>query len=184
MWLWSKIKARILIFIQKKAPVASLRGGGAACPECHHFGVTPFYNVFVLRTFCFNLLGLNPHTQQKPTEFLAKPPPFFFWCSLLNRKPTEFLAKTFFSFFFGLHLLLNRKLIFGGDFFFYWSSLTEGWHHEGCVTHTGWHHALPAPGVTIHSNAFERHWVWKLRIVLFALESLVLIELQLKKYSI
>ena len=27
-------------------PVASLRGTeGAACPRCHHFGVTPFYGI-------------------------------------------------------------------------------------------------------------------------------------------
>ena len=49
------------------------RGGQAGR---HHFGVTPFYNVFVMKTFCFNLLGLNPNTQRKPTEFLAKT--FFF----------------------------------------------------------------------------------------------------------
>ena len=80
--------------------------GGAARPGCHHFGVTPFSNVFVMKTFSFNLLGLNPHTQRQPTEFLAKT--FFFGLHvLLNRKPTKFLAKAFFSF---------------------WFSLTEGWH--------------------------------------------------------
>ena len=78
--------------------------GGRPAPGVTIFRVTPFYNVFVVKTFCFNLLGLNPHTQRKPTEFLAK---IFFFSFfglhlLLNRKPTEFLAKTFF-FLFGLH---------------------------------------------------------------------------------
>ena len=54
--------------------VASLGGvvGGAARLGCHYFGVTPFYDVFVMKTFCFNLLGLHLHTQRKPTEFSAK----------------------------------------------------------------------------------------------------------------
>ena len=33
-------------FYSSLSPVASLGGGGgggAACPGCHHFGVTPFY---------------------------------------------------------------------------------------------------------------------------------------------
>ena len=48
----------------KVALVASLDGGGgAARPVCHHFGVTPVYNVFVMKTFSFNFLGLNPDSQ-------------------------------------------------------------------------------------------------------------------------
>ena len=107
---------RICRFVQSVWPVGV--GRVAVRPGCHHFGVTPFHNVLVMKTFCFNLLGLNPHTQRKAT-------------------------------------------VFGEDlFFFFWSSLStnfsnRGWHHEGCVTHTGLHHALPAPGVTILSNASE-----------------------------
>ena len=63
------------------------RGEGAARPGCHHFGVTPFYNVFVMKTFCFNLLGLNLHTQRKPTEFSAKTFFFFFFWPSLTFEP-------------------------------------------------------------------------------------------------
>ena len=77
------------------------RGGR---PGCHHFKVTPFYNVFVIKTFCFNLFGLNPHTQRKPTDFSAKS--FFLFGSSLAFGP-------------------KTHRIFSVDLFF-WSSLTEG----------------------------------------------------------
>ena len=51
--------------------------GRAAHPGSHHFGVTPFYNVFVMKTFCFKLLGLNLHTQRKFTEVSAVSDTFF-----------------------------------------------------------------------------------------------------------
>ena len=68
-----------------------------------------------------------------------------YWVSIhIRSKKTQSFRRR--SLFFGLRLLLNRKPI---DFWrrpFIWSSLTsliEGWHHERCVTHTGWHHTLP-----------------------------------------
>ena len=61
---------------------------------------------------------------EKPLNFWRRP---FFWFSIAFGPPK-------------IHWIFCRKP------FFFWSSLmslTEGWHHEGCVTHTGWHHALP-----------------------------------------
>ena len=64
----SRFKHFCYLTLGLSPPVASLGGRSV----CHHFRLTPFYNVFVMKTFCFNLIGLNPHTQRKPTEFLAK----------------------------------------------------------------------------------------------------------------
>ena len=66
--------------------VASLGGGGGGGER--PLRVSPFYNVFVIKTFYFNLLGLNPHTQRKPAEFSAKIF-FFFWSSLTFKPKTH-----------------------------------------------------------------------------------------------
>ena len=118
--------------------VASLGGRGAARFGCHHFGLTLFYNVF---DFLFQFIGSQSTYAAKIREVFGEDLFFmiftYFWTEV-----TEFLAKTFFwsSLAFGP----KTHWIFGGDLFFsFWSSLPEGWHHEGCVTRTGWHHALP-----------------------------------------
>ena len=116
-------RVRVYCSLCHCAGTSSVARGGAARPGCHHFGVT----------LCFNLLGLNPHTQRKPTEFSAKT--FFFGLRLLwDRKPTEFLAETFFL------VLTNRGV--------------TSWRvrHTYRVTP-----CTPAPGVTILSNASGWH---------------------------
>ena len=79
----------------------------AARPGCHHFGVTPYYDVkpqlhrFVVNTFLFFTLYLFG---QKITDFREDQ-------IVLDRKPSHFAAKTFFFCCFSLHIVLIRKRV-------------------------------------------------------------------------
>ena len=84
-----------------------------------------------------------------------------YWVSIhiRNENPQSVWRRSFsFLFLVFIYFWTENPLNFWRrPFFSFWSSLTERWHHEGCVTHTGLHHALPAPGATILSNASD-YW--------------------------
>ena len=84
--------------------------GGAAHPGCHHFGVTPYYEVkpylhwFVVKIFFPSSFELK--TNQCSWEDL-----FLFWNSHICGPKTHYFDGNDLFFLFGLHLFLDRKRV-------------------------------------------------------------------------